>query len=197
MATRRQKRKRTIVLVLIVKTEASYMPVPLLPRVDAGEAKKGQNRAREAQQEGVKLHTIALEGNCRHDREASHEQQEQDAGPEIIVLGLLDLERLLERHLFVAILKLGRLLLVRLLIWLLLVWLVRRRVWRLLRLGIHGRVSAICRRRILLLHCRVAGAGAAVLFRCRSSGMPVDAMVDWETRLARVRVPVRVDVGIL
>lgn len=57
-------------------------------------------------EENEGAHTIALERNGRHDSEAGHEQQEQNSSPEIIVLWLLNLEGLLEWHLFVAILKL-------------------------------------------------------------------------------------------
>lgn len=83
-----------------------------------------------------------MESDARHDHEAGHEQQKQDAGPDIVPLGLVYLEGLLEGHLLVAILEL------RLRRRLLLIW---RLLLVLLVLSL-GRVTTVMGRRILLIH---------------------------------------------
>jgi hypothetical protein len=47
--------------------------------------------------------TVALDGDARHDDVASHGEHKQDSGPNVIVLGLLDLESLLEGDFLVAV----------------------------------------------------------------------------------------------
>lgn len=52
--------------------------------------------------------TVALDRDARHDHVASHGEHEENAGPNVIVLGLLDLEGLLEGDLLVSIAAVGR-----------------------------------------------------------------------------------------
>lgn len=59
-------------------------------------------------QDGRRCYTIALNGDSRHHDVAGHGEHEENAGPDVIVLGLLDLEGLLEGDLLVAIATIGR-----------------------------------------------------------------------------------------
>lgn len=47
--------------------------------------------------------TVALDRDARHDDVSSHREHKQNSGPDIIVLGLLNLEGLLEGDFLVAV----------------------------------------------------------------------------------------------
>lgn len=94
--------------------------------------------------------TVAANGNARHDDVAGHGSQEENAGPDIVPLGLVDFEGLLEGDLFVGVLEL--------------LLLLRGRVTSLGRVAPLGRRGISSLRRVLLLHwdvvARRVGMGA-------------------------------------